>query len=209
MYTTPKKSDNGTQNGDSQMSYGSGYGLQFKDFYIAIGQPGPYKKDMDYTIVDDFGVTRPNVIGLYQNFDIRIKHAPLSLTQSIKNVVVQTWLDEDGDDIFLPYTTGPNGEKLPAVTHESVEYTPTFVMFCPNYGEPVATQNIHRLIELIQGRWLKIWDEYSQLGYDGVVLKQPDADPRFKRRNYDFIEFSLTFIVNGTSITAPFEGINQ
>lgn len=174
---------------------GEGSSMAFKDFYIAVGEPGAYSESMEYEVPP---------IGVFADYNIRIKHAPLAVMPKIKNVVVQSWKDEDGDDIWLPFTTDDNGKKIPAVTHEATEYTPTFVFFSPNNGQPIATQNIRALMDRIKGRWLKLWDEYTQLGYTGCVLLNPDEDPKFKRRNYDYVEFQLTFRVNGTCVDTPF-----
>jgi hypothetical protein len=175
----------------------------FKDFYIAIGQPGAYTNNMSY--LDENG--EPNIIALNKNYKIKIKHAPYSPMAKIKNVVVQSWKDEDGDDVWLPKVTGSGiGSTTPAVTHEAVEYNPTFVI----YGDAAKMDSnsvIRELISRIEGRWLKVWDEYTHMGFEGVYLVDIDDDPKFKRRNYDHIEFTLKFKVNGTNLDAPFEGI--
>lgn len=181
------------------ISKGEGYSNDWKDFYIAVGQPGAYSNDMEY---------ENPPIALFADYDIRIKHAPVAVMPKIKNVVVQSWKDEDGDDIWLPMRQGSQpGQYVPAITHESTTYSPIFVMFCPNEGEPVATRNVRALMDRIKGRWLKLWDEYTHLGYVGAILSEPDVDPKFKRRNYDYIEFALTFIINGQPIETPFEGV--
>lgn len=170
---------------------------KFKDFWIAIGEPGAYKRDMQYS----------EVFGMNQRFGIKIKHAPYSPFAKIKNVVVQSWKDEDGDDVWLPRrTAGEGGTYEPAVTHEAVEYKPKFIIF--GDSEKVNSNAvIRKMLKLIEGRWLKIWDEYTQMGFEGVYLVDVDDDPSFKRRSYDFVEFTLTFKINGTNIDAPFEGI--
>jgi len=175
----------------------SGKENKFKDFWIAVGDPGAYKRDMQYS----------EVFGMNQRFGIKIKHAPYSPMAKIKNVVVQSWKDEDGDDVWLPRrTAGEGGTYVPAVTHEAVEYRPKFVIF--GDSQKVNSNDvIRRMINAIEGRWLKIWDEYTQMGFEGVYLVDVDDDPSFKRRSYDFVEFTLTFKINGTNIDAPFEGV--
>ena len=174
---------------------------EFKDFWVAVGQPGAYSANMTYDMV----------YGLNRDFGIKIKHAPFSVMPKIKNVVVQSWKDEDGDEVWLPRRSGSSlGSYVPAITHEAVEYNPTFVIFntADRYGEyQFANDAIRELLSKIEGRWLKIWDEYTQVGYDGVYLTDVDDDPKFKRRNYDHVEFQLKFRVNGTNIDAPFAGI--
>lgn len=171
---------------------------EFKDFWIAVGQPGAYSKNMEYT----------EVFGMNARFGIKIKHAPYSPMAKIKNVVTQSWKDEDGDDVWLPRSIDKDGNYIPAVTHESVDYNPVFVIFG---DKEVVNSNsaIRDMLQLIEGRWLKIWDEYTQMGFEGVYLTDVDDDPKFKRRNYDYVQFTLKFKINGTNIDAPFEGVGS
>ena len=169
---------------------------QFKDFWIAVGQPGAYSDSMVY---DD-------VFGVFDRFHLRIKHAPYSLFSKNKNVVVQSWKDEIGDDVWLPQKQGTQyGTYVPAITQDAVEYKPTFVYFANNQElDDLANSYIYDFIQAINGRWLKIWDEYTQIGYTGVYLLDVDDDPKFKRRNIDHVEITFTFKINGTSINEPF-----
>lgn len=168
----------------------------FKDFWIAVGQPGAYSNSMEYS----------EVFGMNTRFGIKIQHAPYSPMAKIKNVVVQSWKDEDGDDVWLPRVSSGLGTYAPAVTHEAVEYNAKFVIFGDK--EKVDSNAVIReMLKLIEGRWLKIWDEYTQMGFEGVYLIDVDDDPKFKRRNYDHVEFTLKFKINGTNIDAPFEGV--
>ena len=170
---------------------------EFKDFWIAVGQPGAYKQDMEYS----------EVFGMNQRFNIKVKHVPYSPMAKIKNVVVQSWKDEDGDDVWLPRRSASSGSGYePAIAHEAVDYKVKFVIF-GDVEKMNSNEVIHRMVNAIEGRWLKVWDEYTQMGFDGVYLVDVDDDPTFKRRSYDYVEFTLTFRVNGTNIDAPFEGI--
>lgn len=172
--------------------------MPFKDFYIAVGEPGAYSKSMQYN----------QTIALNRDFNIKIKHAPFSLMSKIKNVVVQSWKDEDGDDVFLPRIKDTaTGLYKPAITHEAVDYNATFVLYEPNYNTAIANQQIRNFIQAIEGRWLKIWDEYTQIGYDGVYLLDVDDDPAFRRREHDSVIFELNFKINGVALDAPFSGI--
>ena len=194
----------------------------FKDFWIAVGQPGAYTNANTY--VNGLGQTKKyyRVIGAYRDFGIKIKHTPYSLMSKAKNISVQSWKDEDGDDMWLPRITGDiPGEYKPQLTHEVVELNPKFVVFFPVNAQSKkdsddtsdsrvpkdANEAITNFIKAIEGRWLKIWDEYTGVGYTGVVLVDVDDDPKFKRRNYDYAEFELKFKVNGPNIYEPFEGI--
>lgn len=169
----------------------------FKDFWIAVGQSGAYRQDMVYT----------EVFGMNQRFNIMVKHAPYSPMAKIKNVVVQSWKDEDGDDVWLPRTLSKDGASyIPAVTHEAVEYKVKFVIF--GDAEKMNSNDvIRKMVRTIEGKWLKVWDGYTQMGFEGVYLVDVEDDPTFKRRNYDHVEFTLTFKVNGTNIDAPFAGV--
>lgn len=171
---------------------------QFKDFWIAVGQPGAYSNSMVYT----------DVFGVFERFKIRIKHSPYSMLSANKNVVVQSWKDEIGDDVWLPQVQGITpGTYSPAITQDAVEFSPTFVYFANNENESV-NDYIRDFINTINGRWLKIWDEYTQIGYVGVYLLDVEDDPRFKRRNYDHVEFTLKFKINGPGINTPFDGVS-
>lgn len=166
---------------------------EFKDFYIGVYEPGAYSENMKLT--DYFGVK--------ERFKtILVKHAPYSPMAKIKNVVVQSWKDEDGDDVWLPRATGSTiGNYIPAVVHEAVDYEVTFVIFS-NKSKADSNAKIRELVNTIEGRWLKIWDEYTHMGFTGAYLLDIDDDPTFKRRNYDHIEFTLKFKVNGTNLEA-------
>lgn len=167
-------------------------GHRFQDFWIAVGQPGAYSENMQYD----------EVFGMNERFGIKIKHAPYSFKPKAKNIIEQNWKDENGVDAWLPMTN--NGAA--AVTHEALTFNPKFVIF----GDANVTDSnklITQMLEVITGKWLKIWDEYTQKGYEGVYLVDIDDDPRFKRRSYDFVEFGLNFKINGVNIEAPFTGI--
>lgn len=169
-------------------------GTAFKDFYIGVANPGAYTKSATYQW---FGVKR--------EFGIMVKHTPYSLMPKIKNVVVQSWLDEDGDDVWLPQVQDSlSGVYKPAVTHEATELTVTFVAYFTkdkDGNKMDANTQIRRFIERIEGRWLQVWDDYTRIGFDGVYLVDVDDDPEFKRRNYDYVKFDLKFKVNGRNIT--------
>lgn len=168
--------------------------MQYKDFYIAVGKPGAYSASMAYDT--------PTPV--YETYGCLVKHAPYSIMAKIKNVVTQSWLDEDGDDVYLPQSS--NGR--PAIVHEAVDYTVQFVFHHSNVvgGESLndyANQQIRRLVSDIEGRWLKIYDSYTGIGFDGVYLQDVDDDPRFHRRGHDTVIFELNFKVNGRPLDVP------
>lgn len=168
--------------------------MQYKDFYIAIGQPGAYRASMTYG----------NPTPVYATYGCLVKHVPYALAQKIKNVVVQTWMDEDGDDVYLPQ----NAQGLPTIVHEAVDYPVQFVFHHSNKVNGVslttyANQQISNLISAIEGRWLKIYDQYSGIGFDGVYLQNMGDDPRFVRRDHDTVIFELNFKINGRPLASP------
>lgn len=167
--------------------------MVFKDFYIAIGQPGAYSASMTY-----------NTIGVKETYGAYVKHAPYLLMQKSKEAISQSWLDEDGDDVYLPKSA--NG--TPATKHEATDYPVVFAFHMSNrdeYGHFVelANQKISSLISAIKGRWLKIYDTYSGIGFDGVYLQEVDPDPQFVRRKMDTCIFTLTFKINGNQLATP------
>lgn len=165
----------------------------FKDFLIAVGQPGAYSSNMVYE----------PAFGVAAEYQCHVKHAPYSIMNKIKNVVVQSWKDEDGDDVWLPQVTGSKqGAYDPDIKHEAVEYKVTFEYMEMDHD---ANTNIRMLQERIEGRWLKIYDGYTGIGFEGVYLMDIDDDPKFKRRNYDRVQFVLTFKVNGRPLSDPLE----
>lgn len=168
----------------------------FKDFWIRVGQPGAYSQNMSYG----------QPFGLDDIYGIKIKHAPMSLMPKIKNVVSQSWKDEDGDDAWMPM----NASSEPAIVHEAVDYQPTFVIYYradDDGDKKFANDAVTSLIKRIEGRWLQMSDDYTQIGYDGAYLVDVDDDPKFKRREgYEYMEFWLKFRINGTNVIAPFKG---
>lgn len=173
---------------------------EFKDFWISVGPMGAYTKDRSQ-------YSEP--FGMNKNYHFKVKHAPYSVMPKIKNVVVQSWKDEDGDDVWLPRATSTEpGIYIPAITHEAVEYNVKFVYFESNESESVDSK-IRSLLKRIEGHWLIIHDEYTGIAFEGAYLVDVDDDPKFKRRNYDHFEFTLKFKVNHPNIQYPFRGIEK
>lgn len=165
----------------------------FKDFYIKVGEAGAWSRNMDYD----------QPFGVYNEFGIMVKHAPFSMMSKIKNVVVQSWPDEHGDDVYLP----KNADGTPSMVREAVDYEVQFVYHRQSNDDAwsdCANRAIKNLIDRIQGRWLQIYDEYTGIGYDCVYLQDVDDDPKFRRRGYDTVIFTLTFKINGEPIESPF-----
>jgi hypothetical protein len=134
--------------------------MDYKPFLISVGKSGAYSDDMEY---EDAFCTK-EMYGLW------IKHAPLTVAPKSKSPIRQSWLDEHGDDVWLPQE---------GIKHESYEYDVTFA-----YVEKtdLLTNNISKFVEKITGKWLKIYDTYTGMYRKGVYLESFDANPRFKRR---------------------------
>lgn len=170
----------------------------YKPFLIQIGAPGAWSNNLFQTKVSNVS----NVPGEYTQIDTMsygavVKHMPFSLMKKMKDVVVQTWKDEEGDDVWLPKDANGN----PVVFHEAVEFTVDFV-----FHEKLADANhsLRELVKAIEGRWLRVFDYYTGIGFDGVYLSDVDDDPKFKRRDHTTVIFTLTFKANGNSNDTPF-----
>lgn len=161
-----------------------------KDFIIQVGNAGAWTPDeSQYT----------ETFGVFERFGIYPKHVPYSLMKKIKSPVVQTWPDEEGDDVWLP----TNADGQPATVHEASEYRVTFVYHKSNDIQNV-NETIDEFINAIKGRWLRTFDEYTGIGYDGVYLNDVDDDPKFRRRDMETCIFELEFKVNGKYTKTPF-----
>ena len=166
--------------------------MQYKEFYIAIGEPGAYNASMAYS----------TPVGVYAECGALVKHMPFLLHKKAKEAVTQTWLDEEGDDVYLPKLS--NGTA--ATKHEAEDLTVEFafhksIVTNGTRLEDYANQQIGELIAQIDGNWLRIFDEYTGIGYDGVYFKGIGDDPRFMRRQHDTVIFGLVFRVNGSRIS--------
>lgn len=125
-----------------------------------------------------------------ERFGLWIKHNPFTLIPKPKNIVSQTWQDEDGDDVFIPST----------IYHEPYEIEIEFIYY--NFDE-MANIRINEFLKEIEGKWLQVYDSYTKIGRQGLYMIECTEDPHFKRRNNDYVEFSVKFKVNDpdTNIT--------
>ena len=103
-------------------------------FLIKVGQSGVYSDSMTYEEAFD----------TKEAFGLWIQHSPFLIRPKIKTPVVQSWLDEDGDDVYLP----PSGVK-----HEAYSFDCSFVYF---ENDGMANVRIEQFIQRISGKWLKI-----------------------------------------------------
>lgn len=117
-------------------------------------------------------------------YGLLIKHAPFSISPKPKNIIKQEWKDQNGDDVYLPST----------VVYEAYDLELEFVYFEPDNN---ANAMIRQFIADISGKWLKIYDTYTNIGRQAVYLEEVEEDPTFKRRNgRDCLVFKVKFRVN-------------
>lgn len=141
---------------------------------IAVGQSGAYTSGMNYAPAFD----------TLEDYGLYIKHAPFTVIPKVKNIISQSWLDQDGEDTFIPRNA----------TFEAYDLDLEFV-YCRGDGN--ANQNILEFIQAITGKWLQIYDSYTQQGRQGVYLVSVDEDPKFQRRGQlDVVIFKAKFRVN-------------
>lgn len=150
----------------------------------SVNLGGSYSKNIEYQ--DPFDTK--------EAFGLWVKHAPFTILPKIKNVVSQTWKDEDGDDVFLSTES--------AAKCEAYDWKVDFVYF---ENDGLAHIRISEFVNRIRGRWLRIHDSYSDTTRDGVYVSEIDQEPKFKRRgNTDYIVFSVTFRVNNPNFKEIF-----
>lgn len=153
--------------------------------YIKVSEEvgGAYSKSIKYQPPFD---TRAS-------YGLWIKHAPFPLLPKNKQLVTQSWKDEDGDDVFL--------SEL-GVKSEAYDWKLTFVYL---WNDGLAHVRIADFINRINGRWLKIHDSYTKQTRDAVYVLQFDPEPKVLRRgSKDYFEFDVTFRVNNPSFKEVF-----
>lgn len=124
------------------------------------------------------------VFDTLERFGLYIKHSPFTLRPKPKNIISQTWKDQNGDDEYIPSV----------ITHEPYEMELEFVYY---RNDGMANVNIQTFIDTIEGKWLKIYDSYTQIGRQAIRMIECDEDPTFKRRGLnDFAQFKIKFKVN-------------
>lgn len=151
--------------------------------YIKVGETGAFRKSMTY---EDPFCTK-------DSYGLWIKHTPFTIRPKTKGLIVQTWKDEDGDDVFLSTT----GAKCEAYDWE-VEF-----VYLQNDG--MAHVRIADFVNRIRGKWLKIRDEYTKTTRTEVYVSEFDQEPQFHRRgNQDLVIFKVKFRVNNPNFEEVF-----
>lgn len=157
--------------------------MEYKPFLIKVGQAGAYKDDMTYEAPF---CTR-------ESFGLWVKHVPYTIQSNIKNPVTQSWIDENGDDVFLPQT---------GIKSEAYELPVDFVYY---ENDGMANVRIAQFVERIKGKWLKIYDTYTGICRKGVYVVDFDQDPTFYRRGtHDTVIFQVKFKVNFPNLNDTF-----
>ncbi len=128
----------------------------------------------------------------HEKYGLWIKHAPYSVMPKIKNIVTQNWMDEDGEDVFLPDT----------IRHEAYDLELEFVYY-ENDNE--SNNNFRRFVNEIKGKWLKLYESYTGICRHGVYLVSVDEDPKFVRRGeHDTVVWTAKFRVNQPDTNGSF-----
>ena len=159
----------------------------YQPFLISVGEAGSYKESMVYQ--------RP--FDTLDKYGLFIKHTPYKAFPQIKNLVTQDWPDENGEDVWLPKT---------GIVNKAYDFDVEFIYYA---DDGMATENIRAFANEIKGKWLQIYDTYTQMGRKGVYVSEFDADPPFKRRKIqlrvldnglpairDYVYFKVKFRVN-------------
>lgn len=120
-------------------------------------------------------------------WNIYVKHIPFQIAGEVKNVNTETWLDENGDDEFVPDT----------LLYKAYEMVCDFV-FIGTHG--TANAKINDFINyLSRDGMFSIYDTYTKIGRTNVRFSKGDSNPKVLYRrdgDNDIVVFSLTLKVN-------------
>lgn len=146
----------------------------YKPLLIAVSKKGGvFSESLEYETPFD----------THAKYGLWIKHSPFTIRPKAKNIISQTWKDEDGDDIFIPDT----------IYHEPYTVELEFIYL---ENDNNANENIRSFVQEIEGKWLKIYDGYTKIGRQAVIVSELEEDPTFKRRTWDYVSFKVKFKVN-------------
>ncbi|MCM1443675.1 MAG: hypothetical protein NC038_04050 [Paludibacter sp.] len=148
--------------------------MVYKPLLISVSRTsGVFSPDLEYNSPFD----------TKERFGLWIKHNPFSLRPKPKNIISQTWQDEEGDDVYIPNK----------IYHEPYEVELEFIYYSE---DDMANVNIIAFLKELEGRWLKIYDSYTGIGRQGVYMIECTEEPSFRRRENDYVSFSVKFKVN-------------
>lgn len=120
-------------------------------------------------------------------WNIYVKHIPFQIAGDVKNINTETWLDENGDDEFVPET----------LLFKAYEMNCDFV-FIGEHGT-ANTKIGEFLIYITNGGMFSIYDTYTNIGRTNIRLVKGEDDPKvFYRRDGkdDVVVFSIKLKVN-------------
>lgn len=120
-------------------------------------------------------------------WNIYVKHIPFQIAGEVKNVNTETWLDESGDDEFVPDN----------LLYKAYEMVCEFV-FIGTHG--TANAKINEFIAyLTKDSMFSIYDTYTKVGRTKVRLSKGVDDPSVMYRRdgeNDVVVFSISLKVN-------------
>ncbi len=122
-----------------------------------------------------------------KEWNIWVKSVPFKVLLDAKDIPSRKWLDEHGDDEFVPST----------IYYEAYEIDCEFV-YIGVYESANAQIKLFRDY-LANGGMFKFYDRYTKIGRTNVRYVKGDPDPEiFYRRegNNDIVQFKVTLKVN-------------
>lgn len=148
-----------------------------------------------------------NVVDTYKTFKVVCQECPFKLLPEPKEPAKRDWLDEDGEDVYIP--TG--GFKF-----KSYELAVKFLYV----GKKSAMkQDLKTFVDFLYGRntggkpLMAVYDEYTQIGRRGLYVKDVDNELLFHSdSDTDVIaQFKVTFVVTDpvTEITLSLPANNS
>ena len=153
----------------------------YKPLYIKIGQSGTYSDAMPYG----------EYIDTREKYGLWVKSVPFVIQPTIKNIVVQDWKDEDGEDTYIP-------------TNPTIKAYDLSVSLIYLWDDGMANTRIQSFVDDLRGKWLQITDTYTQKTYKGAYLVEVDGTPKFLRRGTrDYVEFQAKFKCNYPASNTP------
>lgn len=154
----------------------------YKPLYIKVGQSGVFSEDMQYS----------DPIDTRDAFGLWVKSVPFILQPPMKNIVTQEWKDMDGDDTYIPNNP----------TIKSYEMVIELIYL---WNDGMANVRINQFLDTIRGKWLKIYDSYTQTCRKGVYMTEIDNSPTFlRRKDRDYVYFKVKFKCNFPSNNEQF-----
>lgn len=124
-----------------------------------------------------------DVVDTNDRWDILVKSCPFQIIPETKELAVNDWGDEDGEDVFFP-------ERM---VYKAYDLQVTFLCVTP-HGQ--ANSKIREFWEFLQQPPLQLHDLYTNNGRQNVYYKSYSPKTFYRRDNInDIVEFSLTFRV--------------